>query len=122
MKDLEKYVGTTVAVSYGVNRLCVGYSNSGGRGGYLILESDEQYGWKNLDMDDTVVSACEYYEYVATEHVSDPVIDKPVPTIQASINDLEASGYIITRVDNGFTVRHPNGSQTFHEQLSERLC
>lgn len=139
MKELEKYIGTMVAVCQGVKKLCVGYSEETSWGA-LIVESDDVNGWKTLDEYDVVGISCEYYEYcgipkgdpVRNEFrtccgspVGDPATNEfyeHVPTIQESINDLEARGFIITRVDNGFTVRHPNGSQTFHEQLSERIC
>lgn len=139
MKELEKYIGTMVAVAQGVKRLCVGYTVDP-TWGALIVESNDAEGWTTLEDTDVIGLSCEYYEYcgipkgdpVRNEFrtccgspVGDPATNEfyeHVPTIQESINDLEARGFIITRVDNGFTVRHPNGSQTFHEQLSERIC
>lgn len=112
-EELEKYIGKMIYKENGGRAMCVGYSLD--KMDYpLIVESNYVDGWMFLDDTDKIVQACEFYEYapIPTEKPSEAP-----RTIQSAIRELEEEGYVITRVDNGFMVRHPEGGQTYHDTL-----
>ena len=125
-EELEKYIGKMIYKENGGSAMCVGYSLD--KMDYpLIAESNYVDGWMFLDDTDKIVQACEFYEYAPIPTEKPAEVPRTIQsaireleasrTIQPVIRELEEEGYVITRVDNGFMVRHPEGGQTYHDTL-----
>lgn len=120
-----------------VPALVVGYNIQGYASPWLIVENSHGWGWTGLGGSDVCYIKCDMYSYAvpsqctiveAPEGESDydtngnpltVTVELPGKTIMSEILELEASGYRVNPVDNGFMISTPDGAHYWTDTITK---
>jgi hypothetical protein len=117
--------------------LVVGYNLQGYASPLLIVENLHGWGWTGLGGSDVCLIECDAYSYAIPSQctiVETPegeldydtdgslltvTVELPGKTIMSEIIELEASGYRVNPVDNGFMISTPSGAHYRTDTITE---
>ena len=117
--------------------LVVGYNLHGFTSPRLIVENLHGWGWTGLGGSDVCYIECDAYSYAipslctiveAPEGESNydkdgnpltVTVELPGKTIMSEIVELEASGYRVNPVDNGFMISTPSGAHYWTDTITK---
>lgn len=117
--------------------LVVGYNLQGYASPWLIVENSHGWGWTGLGGSDVCYIKCDMYSYAAPSQctiVEPPAgesnydmdgnpltvtVELPGKTIMSEIIELEASGYRVNPVDNGFMISTPDGAHYWTDTITK---
>lgn len=117
--------------------LVVGYNLHGFTSPRLIVENLHGWGWTGLGGSDVCYIECDAYSYAipslctiveAPEGESNydkdgnpltVTVELPGKTIMSEILELEASGYRVNPVDNGFMISTPSGAHYWTDTITK---
>ena len=121
----------------GVPALVVGYNLHGFTSPKLIVENLHGWGWTGLGGSDVCLIECDAYSYAIPSQcaiVEPPegesnydmngnpltvTVELPGKTIMSEIIELEASGYRVNPVDNGFMISTPSGAHYWTDTITK---
>ena len=117
--------------------LVVGYNLHGYASPRLIVENLHGWGWTGLGGSDVCFIECDAYSYAIPSQctiVETPegefdydtqgnlltvTVELPGKTIMSEIVELEASGYRVNPVDNGFIISAPSGAHYWIDTITK---
>ena len=117
--------------------LVVGYNLHGYACPRLIVENLRGWGWAGLSGSDVCYIGCDAYSYATPSQctiVETPAgesgydtqgnlltvtVELPGKTITSEIIELEASGYRVNPVDNGFMISTPGGAHYWTDTITK---
>lgn len=117
--------------------LVVGYNLQRDAGPLLIVENLQGWGWTGLGGSDVCLIECDVYSYAIPGQctiVETPegefdydtngnlltvTVGLPGKTIMSEILELEASGYRVNPVDNGFMISMPDGAHYWTDTITK---
>lgn len=120
-----------------VPALVVGYNLHGYESPRLIVENPQGWGWTGLGGSDVCLIEGDTYTYAVPSRctiVETPegepdydtngnlltvTVEPPGKTIMSEIIELEASGYRVSPVDNGFMISTPSGAHYWTDTITE---
>lgn len=120
-----------------VPALVVGYNLYEYASPRLIVENLQGWGWTRLSGSDVCLIVCNAYTYAVPSQctiVETPegelgydtqgspltvTVELPGKTIMSEIVELEASGYRVNPVDNGFVISTPSGAHYWTDTITK---
>lgn len=121
----------------GVPALVVGYNLQGYASPRLIVENMHGWGWTGLGGSDVCYIECDTYSYaipgqctIVETPEGEPdydtngnlltvTVELPGKTIMSEIIELEAGGYRVNPVDNGFMISTPSGAHYWTDAITK---